>query len=766
MLSSIFAAKGSNWNNLFEDSDSPASPGMDKMQQKKIYNLAQHSTPFSQNGNVMTLPKSDSFLYGEFPEIESFSLCICYICGLTIKPQGLLRHMAIRHGRRNQSDNKINGSRIIMNSQTYKSIKNIKLKIPTIESSSSSTTSSSTVNSPQKTDESSNEVELILTNVLTPTTVPNTFIAPAPPVEIEPSMSPLSEILQQIQDGSNELPEITDCSLSSEHFKEVQKLIKSFEDVERSQGKSNDETLTNAEKQIQIKFLTDHLSNQERFESNENQAFNLLYNRLTTKQSKLGLLTGSDYLVFMFIETDDQFQDLVFDRVGVCDAIKTVTDHTLAADFPQPRPPDHEKTFKEVYQDLINSRHLLMDKFVPSSFLDVHSLSAVLPRPYKNNISREIGKSEDSCALSLFIKTSFDILLKDNDSLDTLQELSMDLVTNWKFSHITSFQANYNWSFDTVENLLSACLDSKLWKYVSNTEDVKNLQRSTLILNTISLLRFAELWSFLKQNYYQHLEQYQYYRFQLGNVDANVINEIKMIFPLLERRCIDLQIYIRESAIRIAYILNLQLFILTSEQKVKPEARQNNQLLTQPFPNELKFFLPFQNIMSKQTGHSMMVDNMWLNAYNSFCETKSEDARTLLARNAYNVDKKMLLTQSSMAMVQQNYKRVSKKISTKYPKNIKCFQSALFLHNFLTNDLFLKMLRKEKVDVNIFVNSILPKGVDFVRKNKCGGTTIYCLMMDSDMISEQNEKERCFYNRFLVSSYSYKKYITNNFIYS
>lgn len=130
------------------------------------------------------------------------------------------------------ADNKSNGSK-----QTFKPVKNIKLKIPTIESSSSSTTSSSsTVNSPQKTDESSNEVEFVSTNVLTPTTDTTTFIAPAaPPVEIEPSMSPLSEILQQIQDGSNELPEITDCSLSSEHFKEVQKLIKSFEDVERSQ---------------------------------------------------------------------------------------------------------------------------------------------------------------------------------------------------------------------------------------------------------------------------------------------------------------------------------------------------------------------------------------------------------------------------------------------------------------------------------------------------------------------------------------------------
>lgn len=109
-----------------------------------------------------------------------------------------------------------------------------------------------------------------------------------------------------------------------------------------------------------MKMLTDHLTNQQRFESNEFQAFNLLYNRMATKQSKLGLLTGSDYLVFMFIETEEQFQDLVFDRVGVCDAIKTVTDHTLAADFPQPRAPDHGKTFKEVYQDLINSRHLLM----------------------------------------------------------------------------------------------------------------------------------------------------------------------------------------------------------------------------------------------------------------------------------------------------------------------------------------------------------------------------------------------------------------------
>lgn len=130
------------------------------------------------------------------------------------------------------ADNKSNGSAQILNP-----IKKIKLKIPAIDSSSSSTTSSSsTVNSPQKTDESSNEVEFISTNSLTPTKATTTFIAPAAPtVEIEPSMSPLSEILQQIQDGSNELPEITECSLSSEHFKEVQKLIKSFEDVERFQ---------------------------------------------------------------------------------------------------------------------------------------------------------------------------------------------------------------------------------------------------------------------------------------------------------------------------------------------------------------------------------------------------------------------------------------------------------------------------------------------------------------------------------------------------
>lgn len=125
-----------------------------------------------------------------------------------------------------------------------------------------------------------------------------------------------------------------------------------------------DETLSNEEKQRQLKMLTDNLTNQERFESNEFQAFNLLYNQFTTKQSKLNLLTGSDYLVFMFIEMDEQFQDIVFDRVGVCDAIKKVTDHTLAADFPQPRAPDHGKSFKEVYQDLDNSKHLLMGRLI------------------------------------------------------------------------------------------------------------------------------------------------------------------------------------------------------------------------------------------------------------------------------------------------------------------------------------------------------------------------------------------------------------------
>lgn len=107
-------------------------------------------------------------------------------------------------------------------------------------------------------------------------------------------------------------------------------------------------------------MLSDISSYQDRFEMNESQAFNLLYNRLSTKESKLQLLRGSDYLAFMFIETEKDFQNLVFDRVGVCDAIKTVTDHTLAVDFPHPRAPDHGKTFKEVYQDLINSRHYLM----------------------------------------------------------------------------------------------------------------------------------------------------------------------------------------------------------------------------------------------------------------------------------------------------------------------------------------------------------------------------------------------------------------------
>lgn len=331
----------------------------------------------------------------------------------------------------------------------------------------------------------------------------------------------------------------------------------------------------------------------------------------------------------------------------------------------------------------------------------------------------------------------------------------MDLVTRWKFSHITNFQENLsNWSFDSVETLMLACLDSKLRKYVCNSDNLENPQRSTLLLNTISLLRFVELWSFLKQNYYQHLEQYwYYYRFQLKNVDTNVISELKMIFPLLERRCIDLQIYIRESAIRIAYILNLQLFILNGERSVKQEPKCNiPQSLPNPPSQEHKFFLPFQNIGSKQTGHLMMIDTLWLGAYNSYSsETKIENVKRVLALNALSIDQKFSLTQSSMENVRHNYKRVSKKICTKYPKNIKCFQSALFLNHFLTNDLFLRILRKEKVDVNIFVNSILPKGVDFIRKNKCGGNTIYCLMMDSDMITEQNEKERCFYNRFLVS---------------
>lgn len=124
-----------------------------------------------------------------------------------------------------------------------------------------------------------------------------------------------------------------------------------------------DETFSKEEKERQTKMLTEILSKQEKFESNDLQAFNLLLNRSATKQDKLNLLNGSDHLVFMFIETDEQFQDLVFDRIGLCDAIKKVTENTLAADFPHPRAPDHEKKFKEVYQDLINTRHLLMGLF-------------------------------------------------------------------------------------------------------------------------------------------------------------------------------------------------------------------------------------------------------------------------------------------------------------------------------------------------------------------------------------------------------------------
>lgn len=406
----------------------------------------------------------------------------------------------------------------------------------------------------------------------------------------------------------------------------------------------------------------------------------------------------------------------------------------------------------------------ILDRFVPSSFLDVTSLSAVLPRPYKINLSREIPKTESSCALLSFIRASFDILLTDADSFEKLHELNTALVTNWKFSHVTTFDENFNrtWSFDTVENLLSACLDSKLKKYACDTENSVNHQRSTLLLNTISLLRFVELWSFLKHNYYQHLEQYQYYRFQLGNVDSNVINEIKMIFPLLERRCIDLQIYIRESAIRIAYILNLQLFILNSG-RVKRQTGQPLQSIAHPYTHEFKCFLPFQNLNSKQTSQ-FMIDDMWLGSYEGYCEPSSENVRTLISMNASYIDRKFELTNSSIANVYQHYKRVSKKIYAKYSKNTNNFQCALFLNNFITNDLFLKILKKEKVDMNIFINNILPKGVDFARKNKCGGATIFCWMMDSDMITEQNEKEKCLYNRFLVSFFMFYSLFLNKAI--
>lgn len=124
----------------------------------------------------------------------------------------------------------------------------IKNEIRTTESCSSSTTSpSSTVYSPQKTEDSNHEVETISNNnVIIPITVNNTFLAPGvASLEIEPSMSPLSEILQQIEDNSSsELPEATNRTLNSDHFNEVQKLIRSFEDVEKKSqttcnGKSN-----------------------------------------------------------------------------------------------------------------------------------------------------------------------------------------------------------------------------------------------------------------------------------------------------------------------------------------------------------------------------------------------------------------------------------------------------------------------------------------------------------------------------------------------
>lgn len=359
------------------------------------------------------------------------------------------------------------------------------------------------------------------------------------------------------------------------------------------------------------------------------------------------------------------------------------------------------------------------------------------------------------------------MLLVDNDSFDKLQGLCMDLVKNWKFSKITTFDEIFDkWSFDALENLISACLDAKLWRYVCNTESAKNQQRSTLILNTISLLRFAELWNFLKQNYYQHLEQYQYYRFQLGNEDPNLINEITQIFPLLERRCVDLQIYMRETALRIAYILNLQLFILSEEKgiNIKQEPGKIPSSLNMPVPPEHKFFIPFQNTSSKQTGQTMMVDDMWLGAYNSCSYGTSETVKSTLALNAFNLENKFSLSEKSTQKVMDNYKRVTEKITTKNPKNSKCFQSAFFLNKFLANDLFLRILKKEKIDVNIFINSTLPKGVDFVKKSKCGGTTIYCHMMDSDMVIEQTEKEKCFYNKFLVSFFFYLKNKIRHFL--
>lgn len=94
------------------------------------------------------------------------------------------------------------------------------------------------MNSPQKTDDSSNEVEFIPTDTITETTV-NNILIPNVPLEVEPTMSPLSEILQQIENNSTDNTGGTETSINSDHFHEVQKLVRSFEDVERLQISCN-----------------------------------------------------------------------------------------------------------------------------------------------------------------------------------------------------------------------------------------------------------------------------------------------------------------------------------------------------------------------------------------------------------------------------------------------------------------------------------------------------------------------------------------------
>lgn len=355
----------------------------------------------------------------------------------------------------------------------------------------------------------------------------------------------------------------------------------------------------------------------------------------------------------------------------------------------------------------------------------------------------------NSCLLTSFLEMSLNNILNGSNSLESLKKLNLELVNTWKFSHVTSFNVNFeNWSYERVENLLQSCLDFKLWRYACETEKFHSYQRSTLLLNTISLLRFTELWSFLKQNYYQHLEQYQYYRYQLGNVDANIINDITKILPLLQRRCVDLQIYIRETAIRIAYILNLQLYVLSMNKELKQESKLDLEK-NHSFSNEYKSFVPFQNLANNKNDCITMIDTLWLDTFNKFYKPENS-VQSFITLNAVNMAKKYSLDSKSSVKVLTKYKRVTNKIITTNTNVMNFYRISLILNDLFSNDLFLKVLKKEKIDLNSFANRVLPKGIDFLRKGKCGCNTIFCVMMDNDLIVDQNEKDKLTINRFLV----------------